>query len=162
MEIGWIAIVGLAGALLGTLLQRPIMVKWRKYRMAKLKYTNQRIKYISTYLECIHILKYNAWEDFAFRNIQRTRVNEVRYIFYTQIMRALTDLIFSVIPIIISASTIGIYVATGGELTVAKVYTIIVLYSMLSVYIYIYIYIVTLGAIIHSDANICKNKTKCK
>ena len=141
MEIGWIAIVGLVVALLGTVIQRLIMVKWGKYRMAKLKYTDQRTKYINEYLEGIRILKYNAWEDFAFENIRRTRVNEVRYIFYTQLMRAVTDFLFSIIPIIMIASTIGIYIANGGELTVAKVYTIVVLYSMLSVNIYIYIYI---------------------
>ena len=144
LEIGWVAIIGLAVALLGGVFQKYIMGKWSEYRRKKLKYTDQRTKYINEYIDGIRILKYYGWEYFALKNIGTARDQEVQLMFKSQLLRSFTDLTFTIIPVVMIASTLGTYVAMGGELTVPKTYSVIILFRMIAVnilYIYIFIYI---------------------
>ena len=133
LEIGWITLVAFGIIMIGGIFQKCIMTKWGIYRRGKLKYTDERTRYIHEYIEGIRVLKYYAWENFAFANIQRARKGEIRLMFKTQLLSALSNLIAIFIPFLMLSFTLGLHVYLGGSLTVSKAFIIIILFRMMAV-----------------------------
>ena len=139
IEVGWIIVVAFFIALIGSIVMKIITWGSVSAMNERITHSDKRTKYVNEYINGIRIIKYYAWEYFALGNIKTARDKEVRGIAKEEVYRTFMELLFTIIPLAIIISTIGTYLATGGKLTVSKIYVIAMLAGMLSVYIYIYI-----------------------
>ena len=131
LEIGWIGLIGPGMLLLGMIVQNVIQSYAFKYRKQSLTYTDSRTKALNEFFSGIKIIKYYAWESVVFDKIQKIRVSEVSLLLKQLVLRGMTDVVATFVPIAISICVFGIYVALGNEFNAAKAYTVLSLFNLL-------------------------------
>jgi ATP-binding cassette subfamily C (CFTR/MRP) protein 1 len=129
-EVGASGVVGLGVIVVGTFITGIANVKTVGIRFASLRFSDQRSKAIAEYISGIRVIKYYGWENFAFKKINEIRQNETYQLFRLAIWRAIQNFFASLVPLSISVSVFGVYVATGHELTPTKAFTTLALFNL--------------------------------
>ena len=109
--------------------------KWMKYLVQAFMTGDGRSKLINEYVSGIRILKYNAWENFAYNKIFNLRKREIALYFKAGIIRTFIVITMFMIPMLMLFIIITLYVYTGHDLTLAKTFTVILLFKFLQVQI---------------------------
>ncbi len=131
LEIGWIGLIGPGMLLLGMIAQNVVQSYAFKYRKQSLTFTDARTKALNEFFSGIKIIKYYAWESVVYDKIQNIRKKEVALLLKQLILRGMTDVIATFVPIAISITVFSIYVAMGNEFNASKAYTVLSLFNLL-------------------------------
>jgi len=130
-EVGASGLVGLGVIIVGTFITGIANGKTVGIRFASLRFSDQRSKAIAEYISGIRVIKYYGWENFAFKKINEIRQNETYQLFRLAIWRAIQNFFASLVPLFISVSVFGVYVATGHDLTPTKAFTTLALFNLI-------------------------------
>lgn len=131
-EVGASGLMGIVMLFLGTMMSGKLGMQQIKIRQQSLKYSDQRAKMMTEYINGMRILKYQGWEQFAIDNIQTLRKQEAKQIFSQVKWRNGLDVVSFVIPTLISIAVFGVYVGTGNTLTPEKAFSTLGFFNLLS------------------------------
>ena len=131
LEIGWIGLIGPGMLLIGMVLQNVVQSYAFSYRKQSLTFTDARTKALNEFFSGIKIIKYYAWESVVFDKIQKIRKSEVALLLKQLVLRGMTDVIATTVPILISITVFGIYVSMGNDFNATKAYTVLSLFNLL-------------------------------
>ena len=134
LEVGWLGLVGPAILLISMILQNIVQKATERTRKQLLFYNDKRSKALSEYITGIRVIKFYGWERMVQKKVQEIRKHEAGFIFKTAILRAITELLTSVVPIVISIVIFSLYsVVLNEELTPAKAYSVLALFNLIQV-----------------------------
>lgn len=128
LEVGWYAIMGALLICLGLAIQRWVYKTYKRLRRQMYRFMDNRTKYLNEYLGNIKIIKFNAWEDYAFNNIREAKTNEARLQFWADMLDVVNDVL---IPFLIIMTISVIFTMEGGPLNAEKTFTIVALFMKL-------------------------------
>lgn len=127
-EIRWYAFIGATIIILGMGIQRFVYYKYTTIRRKMYKYMDGRSKYLNEYLEGVKIIKFNAWEDFAYENIKSARESEASLQFKAEMLKVVNEIM---IPLLMILTILLIYLWEGHALTPEQTFTVLALYKKL-------------------------------
>ena len=131
LEVQWCAFVGLGLILLLASIQCMVMNSFVRNKIANQVETDNRTKLLQEFLEGIRIIKYYAWERFAYSKIEEVRIREIGQMEYGLLMRTIHEFIMNAIPIVSMIVVFSVYSIAIGTLTVPKVFTIVSVFGVL-------------------------------
>ena len=133
IQLSWIGVIGIFILVNGFFFQNG-MQKWgSSLRRLMLENTDERTQSIHEFIFGIKIIKYFGWENMALEKIARIRERETKNVFKQALLKGWTDVISTLFPLLICIVVFTIYEAEVGELTAAKVYTVLSLFNLIQV-----------------------------
>ena len=133
IELSWIGVIGIFILVNGFFLQNG-MQKWgSNYRKKMLEHTDDRTQSIHEFIFGIKIIKYFGWENMALDKIAAIRDKETKNFFRQALLKGWTDVISTFFPLLICIIVFTVYETSFGNLTPAKVYTVLSLFNMIQV-----------------------------
>ena len=108
-----------------------VMNSFVRNKIANQVETDNRTKLLQEFLEGIRIIKYYAWERFAYSKIEEVRIREIGQMEYGLLMRTIHEFIMNAIPIVSMIVVFSVYSIAIGTLTVPKVFTIVSIFGVL-------------------------------
>mmetsp|Transcript_24704 Transcript_24704/g.28768 ORF Transcript_24704/g.28768 Transcript_24704/m.28768 type:complete len:1543 (+) Transcript_24704:13-4641(+) len=134
LQVGWIGLVGPGILVISMYLQNVVQRATERTRKKSLFFNAKRASALSEYIAGIRIIKFYGWERMVQKKIQQIRKHEAKFIFMNAVLRSLTELLTSVVPIIISIVIFALYqVALKQDLTPAKAYSVLALFNLIQV-----------------------------
>ncbi|KAK9802963.1 hypothetical protein WJX72_012534 [[Myrmecia] bisecta] len=122
-------------ALLTLMLMMPIqavMVRKSSSLMRKaLQFTDERAKLEGELLAGLDVVKCNTWEDPFWARILAVRTDELATLWKGFVVASINSLLLNAIPVIVSVATFAAYVLLGNQLTAAKAFTSLSLFTVL-------------------------------
>ena len=130
-EIGLTAVVGIVVMVVCLWLMAKFQIMMRKFEKEKMEVSDSRIKLMNEILQGIKVVKYYAWEPAFLDRVDRLREEELGKLRARAWALSLWIMIIVSVPLWIYVIIFPIYLAIGGELTTAKVFTTMALFDML-------------------------------
>ena len=93
---------------------------------------DERVKVMAELLSGIRVIKFFVWEDFFSGRIDSHRSKELDYLKGRKYLDAICVYLWATTPVLISVVTFTMYTLLGHELTAAKVFTAVALFTMLT------------------------------
>jgi ATP-binding cassette subfamily C (CFTR/MRP) protein 4 len=117
--------------------------KFKYLRTNSVFFRDERIKTLSDMISGIMVVKLYAWESPFIEKIRQLRNKELKYIWKGNMIKGTNLAIYSCSSIIINAITFSTFWFTGGQLTAARVFSVITYLQVLKLSITIFIPAVT-------------------
>lgn len=130
-EVEWCAFLCIGMILIMFILQGLIMNALVRNRFANQRATDKRTKLLQEFLEGIRIIKYYAWERFAYSRVEVVRNEEIKEMSIALRLRTLYEFVAMVLPVATMLVVFSIYSSSVGELTTPKVFTVISYFRIL-------------------------------
>ncbi len=146
LQVKWCAFVGLVMILIMGVLQSLVMGAFIRNRFANQRETDKRTKLLQEFLEGIRVIKYYAWERFAYSRVGAVRQREIKEMSTALYLRTLYEFIVTLLPVLTMMTVFALYASFVGDLTVAKVFTVISLFKILHMPMWIFVTAVILFA----------------
>eukprot|EP00325_Prymnesiales_sp_UTEX-LB-985_P002192 CAMPEP_0174706310 /NCGR_PEP_ID=MMETSP1094-20130205/9208_1 /TAXON_ID=156173 /ORGANISM="Chrysochromulina brevifilum, Strain UTEX LB 985" /LENGTH=950 /DNA_ID=CAMNT_0015904565 /DNA_START=44 /DNA_END=2892 /DNA_ORIENTATION=+ len=127
---------GLTAVVIFGITTLPVFVAGKantKFVMQVLERRDKRVKFASELLSAMRMLKQFAWEAALLKRLEAKRVYELGAIFKSLFVGAFFSFIFNLTPIVASAGTFAVYVASGHELTPRVAFTALTLFGLVRV-----------------------------
>lgn len=131
MQVEWCAFLGVGMIVVMAFVQAMVMGKFIQNRFQNQAMTDIRTKLLQEFLEGIRVVKYYAWERFAHARIGEVRRKEIQVMSTALYLRILYEFLVLVLPIFTMVMVLSVYATAVGQLTVAKVFTVISLFKIL-------------------------------
>ena len=93
---------------------------------------DERVQSMSELLSGFRVVKYLGWEPYFSTKILEARKDELKYLKGRKYLDAICVYLWATTPVLISVLTFATYVLLGNDLTAAKVFTSVALFSMLT------------------------------
>ncbi|KAL2337305.1 hypothetical protein Fmac_011751 [Flemingia macrophylla] len=129
-----LGVASLIGALMLVLiipLQTFVISKMRKLTKEGLQQTDKRVGLMNEILAAMDTVKCYAWETSFQSRILSIRDDELSWFRKAQLLYALNTFILNSIPVLVTVTTFGMFTLLGGELTPARAFTSLSLFSVL-------------------------------
>ncbi|KAH8069812.1 ATPase [Aureococcus anophagefferens] len=130
-QLGPASFGGLAVMLIFMPVTQRIVLVTRDYQKVVLEYKDRRIKLQSEALAGMKIVKLYGWEPPLGEELDRLRELELAALWKYKLAGIVSRCVFSVVPTVVAVATFALYVLTGNELDVARVYTTLALFNVL-------------------------------
>jgi len=131
LEIEWCAFICIAMIIIMAVCQTFVMQLFVRLRLEKQRETDKRTKLLQEFFEGIRIVKYYGWERFAYNRIGEVRSQEIKVMSKALYLRSIYEFISVILPVITMLVVFSIYTTQVGDLSVAKVFTVISLFRLL-------------------------------
>jgi ABC-type multidrug transport system fused ATPase/permease subunit len=131
LEVEWCSFICVAMIIIMAVCQALLMQLFVKLRFEKQRETDKRTKLLQEFFEGIRIVKYYAWERFAYNRIGEVRHQEIKVMSRALYLHSLHEFISVILPIITMLVVFAIYTTQIGDLSVSKVFTVISLFRLL-------------------------------
>ena len=130
-QLGYASFGGLGVMLLMAPVTQRIVLLTRDYQKIVLQYKDKRIKLQTEALGGMKIVKLYGWEDPLGSELKRLREKELTALWHYKLAGVFSRCVFAVVPTVVAVGTFSLYVLTGHELTVSRVYTTLALFNVL-------------------------------
>lgn len=130
-QLQWSALVGALLLVVVIPAQKKIIDKSVSYTKKALAIMDKRVKLTSEVMAAINVVKCYAWEQSFENRIDETRNAEIVWIAKAQYIGAFNFFLIFSLPVAVSLFTFALFVWAGNDLTPAKAFTSISLYSVL-------------------------------
>ncbi|KAI9235213.1 MAG: P-loop containing nucleoside triphosphate hydrolase protein [Podila humilis] len=136
--IGWSIFVGLGAVILMLPIHSRLAGAFGKFRVAKMKAMDARLRIVNEVLGGIKIVKLYSWEDSFKAKIQVTRLAELKVLRGFGRMFAAVALVFMSTPLVITLVSLAVYSTHGGpgftpgDMSPQTVFVSISLFGLLS------------------------------
>ncbi|GAU16434.1 hypothetical protein TSUD_117830 [Trifolium subterraneum] len=112
-------------------LQTFVISKMRKLTKEGLQQTDKRVGLMNEILSAMDTVKCYAWETSFQSRVQSIRHEELSWFRKAQLLYALNSFILNSIPVLVTVTSFGMFTLLGGELTPARAFTSLSLFSVL-------------------------------
>ncbi|CAJ1962148.1 unnamed protein product [Sphenostylis stenocarpa] len=129
-----LGVASLLGALMLVLmfpLQTFIISRMQKLSKEGLQRTDKRIGLMNEILAAMDTVKYYAWESSFQSKVQIVRNDELSWFRKASLLGACNGFILNSIPVFVTVITFGVFTLLGGDLTPARAFTSLSLFSVL-------------------------------
>ncbi|KHN47341.1 ABC transporter C family member 2-like [Glycine soja] len=129
-----LGVASLLGALMLVLmfpLQTFIISRMQKFSKEGLQRTDKRIGLMNEILAAMDTVKYYAWESSFQSKVQIVRNDELSWFRKASLLGACNAFILNSIPVFVTVITFGVFTLLGGDLTPARAFTSLSLFSVL-------------------------------
>uniref|UniRef100_A0A7N0T3S0 ABC-type xenobiotic transporter n=1 Tax=Kalanchoe fedtschenkoi TaxID=63787 RepID=A0A7N0T3S0_KALFE len=129
-----LGIASLIGALLLVLMfpiQTAVINRIHKFTKEGLQRTDKRIGLMNEVLAAMDTVKCYAWETSFQSKIQSVRNEELSWFRKSSMLGALNSFILNTIPVLVTVVSFGVFTLLGGDLTPARAFTSLSLFSVL-------------------------------
>ncbi|XP_077243837.1 multidrug resistance-associated protein 2 [Tasmannia lanceolata] len=129
-----LGVASLVGALILVLmfpLQTFVISRMQKLSKEGLQRTDKRIGLMNEILAAMDTVKCYAWENSFQSKVQIIRNDELSWFRKAQLLAAFNSFILNSIPAVVTVISFGMYTLLGGDLTPAKAFTSLSLFSVL-------------------------------
>ncbi|XP_041468071.1 ATP-binding cassette sub-family C member 10-like [Lytechinus variegatus] len=130
-QVGVSFLAGLAFAILLMPFTKCLMEKIQKLNTEMMKQKDGRVKMMNEVLNGIRVIKFYAWERHFKRQIDGLRQEELSSLKGIKYLDAMCVYFWATTPVLISLCTFTTYALIGNDLTAAKVFTSLALFSIL-------------------------------
>ncbi|XP_027190692.1 ABC transporter C family member 12-like [Cicer arietinum] len=130
-QLGVASIIGSLMLVLIIPLQTFVISKMRKLTKEGLQQTDKRVGLMNEILAAMDSVKCYAWETSFQSRIQSIRHEELSWFRKAQLLYALNGFILNSIPVLVTVISFGVFTLLGGELTPARAFTSLSLFSVL-------------------------------
>lgn len=96
-----------------------------------MQYKDDRVKWYTSFLDHIRVIRAICWEDIYIGNINLARSKEVKYLKFRKYLDAFCVFLWGSTPFIVVFSTLYTVYSMGEEITAAKAFTAITLLNIL-------------------------------
>ncbi len=103
----------------------------KRYQTELMKKRDQRVNATSEAVNGMKIIKLSAWESHFLSKIVGVRAEEVTALTRWALVQQATTVLWVGMPLLVSVAAFATYVGTGNQLTAAKAFTAISLFSLL-------------------------------
>ncbi|KAJ9558164.1 hypothetical protein OSB04_012778 [Centaurea solstitialis] len=129
-----LGVASLVGSLLLILMfpvQTMIVSNMRRLAKEGLQYTDRRVGLMSEILAAIETVKCYAWEQSFQSKVQNIRKDELLWLWKSQLLGACNNFILNSLPVLVAVISFGFFTLLGGELTPARAFTSLSLFTVL-------------------------------
>ncbi|XP_065046828.1 ABC transporter C family member 2-like isoform X2 [Musa acuminata AAA Group] len=130
-QLGIASLVGAFVLVLLIPIQTFVISKMQKLSKAGLQHTDKRISLMNEILAAMDTVKCYAWEKSFQSKVQSIRNDELSWFRKAQLLAAFNSFILNSIPVLVTVASFGVYSLLGGDLTPAKAFTSLSLFSVL-------------------------------
>ncbi|XP_038978154.1 ABC transporter C family member 2-like isoform X1 [Phoenix dactylifera] len=130
-QLGAASLVGSFMLVLMFPIQTFVISKMKKLSKEGLQCTDKRIGLMNEILAAMDTVKCYAWEQSFQSEVQSIRNDELSWFRRAQLLAAFNSFILNSIPVVVTVSSFGMYSLLGGDLTPAKAFTSLSLFSVL-------------------------------
>ncbi|OMO92328.1 hypothetical protein COLO4_17672 [Corchorus olitorius] len=129
-----LGVASLLGALLLVLMfpvQTVVISRMQKLSKEGLQRTDKRIGLMNELLAAMDTVKCYAWENSFQSKVQGVRDDELSWFRKASLLGALNSFILNSIPVVVTVVSFGLFTLLGGDLTPARAFTSLSLFSVL-------------------------------
>ncbi|KDP34963.1 hypothetical protein JCGZ_09251 [Jatropha curcas] len=129
-----LGVASLLGALMLVLLfpiQTLVISRMQKLSKEGLQRTDKRIGLMNEILAAMDTVKCYAWEDSFQAKVQNVRDDELSWFRKASLLGALNGFILNSLPVVVTVISFGMFTFLGGDLTPARAFTSLSLFSVL-------------------------------
>ncbi|KAI4371822.1 hypothetical protein MLD38_010126 [Melastoma candidum] len=129
-----LGVSSLLGALILVLLfplQTVMISRMQKLSKEGLQRTDRRIGLMNEILAAMDTVKCYAWEDSFKAKVQDVRTEELSWFRKASLLGALNSFILNSIPVVVTATSFGLFTLLGGDLTPSRAFTSLSLFAVL-------------------------------
>ncbi|XP_010906316.1 ABC transporter C family member 2 [Elaeis guineensis] len=130
-QLGVASLVGSLMLVLMFPLQTFVISKMQKLSKEALQRTDKRIGLMNEILAAMDTVKCYAWEQSFHSKVLSIRNDELSWFRRAQLLAALNTFMLNSIPVVVTVVSFGMYSLLGGDLTPAKAFTSLSLFSVL-------------------------------
>jgi len=130
-QIGPALFAGLGVMVLSIPLNAWVARTIKRYQTVLMKKRDKRVNATSEAVNGMKIIKLSAWESHFLGKIVSVRAEEVAALTSWALIQQATTVLWVGMPLLVSVSAFATYVGTGHQLTAAKAFTAISLFSLL-------------------------------
>uniref|UniRef100_A0A7N0T3Q1 ABC-type xenobiotic transporter n=1 Tax=Kalanchoe fedtschenkoi TaxID=63787 RepID=A0A7N0T3Q1_KALFE len=130
-QLGVSSIIGALMLVLMFPVQTVVISKTRKLAKEGLQRTDRRVSLMNEILVAMDTVKCYAWEKSFQNKIQSMRNDELSWFRKAQLLFALNSFILNSIPVSVTVVSFGMFTLLGGDLTPARAFTSLSLFSLL-------------------------------
>ncbi|KAI0752859.1 multidrug resistance-associated ABC transporter [Daedaleopsis nitida] len=130
--LGWSAFAGFIVLILTAPLNNLIVKRSVRIQKGFSTARDKRMGVLNEMISAVKFIKFFAWEDRWNRRVLDAREVEVQWMIKERINSVLSSLVWVSAPILVSVTSLFVYVARGNELTIGIAFTAIALYQMLN------------------------------
>ncbi|XP_039688197.1 ABC transporter C family member 12 isoform X2 [Medicago truncatula] len=130
-QLGVASLVGSLMLVLIIPLQTFVIGKMKKLTKEGLQQTDKRVGLMNEILSTMDTVKCYAWETSFQSRIQSIRHEELSWFRKAYLLYALNSFILNSIPVLVTVTSFGMFTLLGGELTPARAFTSLSLFTVL-------------------------------
>lgn len=130
-QLGVASLIGSLMLILMFPIQTLVISKMQKFNKEGLQRTDKRIGLMNEILASMDIVKCYAWEDSFQSKVQNIRNDELSWFRRSQLLAACNSFILNSIPVVVTVISFGVFSLLGGDLTPAKAFTSLSLFSVM-------------------------------
>lgn len=130
-EVGWATFVGVAVMALLAPLSGKVAGKLAMLRRSIMKWTDKRVGLMNEVVNGIQMIKYYAWERSFMAEVMKARDGEAQILRRTAVWQGFFGMILFSGPVLVAIACFGSYTLAGDQLTTAKAYAALALFSLL-------------------------------
>jgi ABC-type bacteriocin/lantibiotic exporter with double-glycine peptidase domain len=130
-QLGVASIIGALFLVLMFPIQTVIISKTQKLTKEGLQRTDKRIGLMNEVLAAMDTVKCYAWENSFQSKVQTVRDDELSWFRKAQLLSAFNMFILNSIPVLVTVVSFGVFSLLGGDLTPARAFTSLSLFSVL-------------------------------
>ncbi|XVE48508.1 hypothetical protein DITRI_Ditri01bG0007400 [Diplodiscus trichospermus] len=132
-QLGVASLLGSLMLILMVPLQIIVISKMQKMTKQGLEWTDRRVSLMHEILAAMDTLKFYAWEKSFQSRVQSIRNDELSCLRRAQLLSAFNIFILNSIPVVVMVVSFGTFTLLGGDLTPARAFTSISLFSVLQI-----------------------------
>ncbi|XP_029151980.1 ABC transporter C family member 12 isoform X3 [Arachis hypogaea] len=130
-QLGVASLIGSLMLVLIVPLQTYVIAKMRKLTKEGLQQTDKRVGIMHEILAAMDTVKCYAWETSFQCRVQSIRDYELSWFRKAHLLNALNTFILNSIPVLVTVTSFGMFTLLGGELTPARAFTSLSLFTVL-------------------------------
>uniref|UniRef100_A0A7N0VJT6 ABC-type xenobiotic transporter n=1 Tax=Kalanchoe fedtschenkoi TaxID=63787 RepID=A0A7N0VJT6_KALFE len=130
-QLGVSSVIGSLMLILMFPVQTFIIRRLRTLAKEALQFTDKRVSIMNEVLVAMDMVKCYVWERSFGNKIQRTREAELSWFLRSQLLSALNSFLLHSVPVCVTVVSFGMFTMLGGDLTPAKAFTSLSLFTML-------------------------------
>jgi ATP-binding cassette subfamily C (CFTR/MRP) protein 10 len=131
-QVGLSCLAGVAITILLIPLNKLIADRIGRLSQKMMAAKDERVKTMAELLSGVRVVKFFAWEDFFAARVEGHRSKELAHLKGRKYLDAICVYLWATTPVLISVVTFAVYALTGNELTAARVFTAVALFTMLT------------------------------
>ncbi|XP_074269620.1 ABC transporter C family member 12-like isoform X1 [Silene latifolia] len=112
-------------------IQTLLISRMKKLSSEGLVRTDKRVALMNEILSAMDIVKCYAWEESFQSKVQWMRADELSWLRKSQALGALNNFILNSIPVVVAVVSFGMFTFLGGNLTPARAFTSLSLFTLL-------------------------------
>lgn len=132
VQVGVSALVGVVVTILLIPVNKVIANSIGALSTKMMSAKDDRVSLMTELLQGIRVVRFFVWENFFTAKVNGCREKELKYLKRRKYLDAVCVYLWATTPVVISVLTFTVYVFLGNELTAAKVFTSLALFSMLT------------------------------